>query len=343
MIAAILREEGKRVLAKTTGTKASYILPNGEEIEVYRRGVVSIIEQKKLVKKAFQLNVDCLVAEIMSIHPENHFVETQKLLKPHIIVITNVRRDHTDAMGKTPAEIAAVFTLDITERSTLFILEEENNDIFVNAVKKAGGELISVKKGLPGSIDPEMENHFFSNNISLVNDLCKHLAIGQKTIINGLRKATYDNGEFKVWRCRPAETKKSYYLANAFAANDPESTFHIIIELNKKLPLSRGNLIGLLNLRADRGDRTLQWIEALRNGGSDHFKYIYVIGTHARVVGKKLKNTIILPHKEPEKIMAAIYGNGKDEGSVIFGFGNIKGAGKLLVNHWKKTGEEYGL
>ena len=379
MIASVLREEGKQVLAKTTGTKASYILPGGEEVVVRRRGVVSIIEQKKLVKKAFRLNVECLVAEIMSIHPENHVIEAQRLLKPHIVVLTNVRRDHTGAMCErvrarspyTPAtwwptpkdhrsvknssqknrtfidtiieEIAAVYASDIAEESTLFIPGEENNDIFEKAVKHAGGKLIPVKKGLPARIAPEMKQHFFPDNISLVHAVGKHLAIDKNTIINGLRKTAYDSGEFKVWLTKSEETKKTYYTANAFAANDPESTFHIISELHKQLPVSPGNLIGLLNLRADRGDRTLQWLETLREGGSDHFKQLYLTGTHARAVGRKLKNAVVLQHKEPEKIMAAITRNIVEDEAVIFGFGNIKGAGALLVEHWKKTGVEYGL
>jgi poly-gamma-glutamate synthase PgsB/CapB len=283
------------------------------------------------------------VAEIMSIHPENHFIEAHRLLKPHIVVLTNVRRDHIDSMGKTEDEIANVFALDITKKSTVFILEKENRKIFVSAVKNAGGELICVKKGLPTNIDPQIKKGF-TDNIELVCALCNHLNIDKKTIKSGAKKVNYDIGEFKVWKYRPRETQKTYFLANGFAANDPESTFNIISKVNEIFPSAQGKLVGLLSLRADRGDRTIQWIEALKNGGIDRFKWLYVTGTHAKIVKRRLKRIIILKDKQPEKIMETITNTTNDDnGSVIFGFGNLKGIGDLLINHWNKIGEEYGL
>ncbi len=341
MLVSILKEDGKRVLGKTTGSKAGFILPNGEEIDVRRRGLTSIIEQKGLIKKAANLNADCFVAEIMSIHPENHFIESQRILKPNIVVITNVRRDHIDAMGKTGEEIAGVFALDITKKSTVFIPEKENRDILLTAVKNAGGRLIRVKQGQSDPIQ-SIEKRGFPENIYLVNALCKHLDINPTSIINGLKKVKYDSGAFKVWKHRSKETQKTYFLANGFAANDPESTFNIISKINEIFPSARGKLVGLLSLRVDRGDRTIQWIEALKNGGIDHFKCIYVTGTHAKIVKRKLKKIIILKEKLPGKIMDAVT-NDSDDRAVIFGFGNIKGVGGLLINYWNKIGEEYGL
>ncbi len=289
MLVSILREDGKRVLGKTTGSKATFILPNGDEIDVRRRGLTSIIEQKGLVKRAVNLNADCFVAEIMSIHPENHFIESQRILKPNIVVITNVRRDHIDAMGKTGEEIAGVFSLDISNKSTVFIPEKENREIFINAVTNAGGELIWVKEGLPTNIDPQIKKRGFPRNIELIYALCNHLNINKKAIKNGLKKVRYDIGEFKVWKYRSKETQKMYFLANGFAANDPTSTFDIISKVNEIFPSARGKLVGLLSLRTDRGDRTIQWIEALKNGGLDRFNCIYVTGKHAKIVRRKLR------------------------------------------------------
>jgi poly-gamma-glutamate synthase PgsB/CapB len=343
MLASILREDGKNVIAKTTGSKASFILPDGEESDVPRRGLTSIIEQKGLIKKAANLNADCFVAEIMSIHPENHFIEAHRLLKPNIVVLTNVRCDHIETMGKTEEEIASVFALDITKESTVFIPEKENREIFVSAVKNAGGKLICVKKESPDDIDPQIKTRGFPGNIELVNALCNHLNIDKKNIISGLKKVNYDIGEFKVWKYSTKEKRKTYFLANGFAANDPESTFEIISKLNKIFPFAQGKLVGLLSLRADRGDRTIQWIETLKNGGIDHFKWLYVTGTHAKIVKRKLEKIIILKDKRPEKIMETVTNKTNDDSSVIFGFGNFKGIGSLLIDYWNKIGEEYGI
>ena len=69
LLASVLRESGKKVLAKTTGSRAQYVYPDGSIHDVPRRGIVSILEQKKTLRKAVSLGVDCLVVEIMSVHP----------------------------------------------------------------------------------------------------------------------------------------------------------------------------------------------------------------------------------------------------------------------------------
>jgi len=83
LLVSVFRESGINVLGKTTGSEALYILPNGNEIDVPRLRTVSIIEQKKLLKKAAKIKANCIVAEIMSIHPENHFIESQQILQPN--------------------------------------------------------------------------------------------------------------------------------------------------------------------------------------------------------------------------------------------------------------------
>jgi poly-gamma-glutamate synthase PgsB/CapB len=392
IIASILREDGRKVIAKTTGSQARLVLPDAQEIEVARRGVTSIIEQKRLIKKAAEIKADCLVAEIMSIHPENHYVESQQMLQPHIIVITNVRQDHTEAMGETKDEIAAVLSLDIPSRAKVFIPEKENLPLFEAAVKNAAGELITVQEGISSPLfhhAPELHRKEFPDNLDLVYALGKHLHIDQKVILNGILQARHDIGKFKIWKYHSPETQKTHYFVNGFAANDPESTWQVIAKVKKILPSASDKLIGLLNLRSDRGDRTKQWLESLRRGAFDGFNRIYVTGAHSQIVRRKLKspksrvrelsfrrnlvchqarcwiekrflrNDIlesgrrssvykvlqsvgILKNKPPEAIMQTMLAEIEDQ-SVIFGFGNIKGAGELLVDYWNKIGAAYEL
>lgn len=355
LLASVLREDGRKALAKTTGSQAQYVLPDGREVDISRRGITSIIEQKKLFKKAADVNAGCIIAEIMSIHPENHYIESHQLLKPHIVVITNVRRDHIDAMGKTEEEIASVLSLDIPENAKVFVPEKENRQLFKTAVKNSGGELITVQEGISSPLQhlaqklksqpeadlPPVEKEF-SDNIDLVYALGKHLNISQKNILDGILKVKHDIGKFKIWKYRAQEAQKTHYLVNGFAANDPESTFHVISKVKEILPSASDKLTGLLSLRSDRGDRTVQWIEALKNGACDCFNRIYVTGAHSKIVKRKLKRVHILKNKQPEKIMATIMAETEDQ-AVIFGFGNIVGTGRLLVDYWNEIGEEYGL
>ncbi len=73
----------------------------------------------------YRLLPDCVVAELMSIHRENHVVESQKLLRPHVVVVTNVGLDHTDAMGDTRDEVASVLAECLTPGSDVFVPETE--------------------------------------------------------------------------------------------------------------------------------------------------------------------------------------------------------------------------
>lgn len=345
LLASILREDGRKVLAKTTGSEAKYILPDGSETEVFRRGIPSIIEQKKLLRKAALLEVDCIVAEIMSIHPENHYVESQKILKPNLVAITNIRQDHIDAMGKTKDEIAAVFCHDIPEKSKIFIHEHENSFVFQNAVKKAKGELIVAGKESSSfwmNSSNQKSPIEFSENYDLVFKIADYLNINEQAISNGIRKAKYDIGQPKIWTYKTEEINKTIYFVNGFAANDPDSTFQMISKIKPLLPRIENQFVGLLCLRTDRGDRTVQWIEALNNGAANFFEKVFVQGVHARIVKRKIKWIDLLGSSSPPKMINTIVSQIEDQ-TVIFGFGNIGGIGKKMIEYWNKIGEPYGV
>jgi len=120
LIAAGLRQAGYRVMAKTTGSRPVVIYPDGQEEEIKRRGKPNILEQKKLVRKAAGQKVDYLVSEMMSIQPECLQAETSYLLQPELLVVSNIRLDHLEALGKTKEEIARALTLAFRPQ-TLFI------------------------------------------------------------------------------------------------------------------------------------------------------------------------------------------------------------------------------
>jgi poly-gamma-glutamate synthase PgsB/CapB len=345
LLASVLRESGRTVVAKTTGSQARYIVPNSEERDISRRGMPSIIEQEKVLNLATQFNADCIVAEIMSIHPENHYIESQRLLKPNIVIITNVREDHVEAMGKTKDEIASVLCLDIPHKSTVFIPEKENRPIFQTAVKSAQGKIILAAEGISSALQqdhPDIRREEFPEDIDLVYTVGKHLNIRERVIAKGICQAKHDVGTFNIWEYRPDGGEKTVYLVNAFAANDPESTFSAIARLKGILPLASIELIGLLSLRSDRGDRTVQWIQALKTSEFNLFSKLYVTGAHAEIVKRRLKNVSVIKSKLPEEIMKIIMVDAKG-GCLIFGFGNIVGIGLSLVEYWNDVGEEYGI
>ena len=345
LLFSVLRESGRKVVAKTTGSEARLLLPDGRVVDVPRRSRPSIIEQKIAIKTAVNAGADCIVVEVMSIHPENHIVESQQILKPNVVVVTNVRRDHIDAMGRTEEEVAGVLALGIPQKTVVFIPEEENRPIFQTVAERMGAEIMVVREGFSRSLSeqaPMLDLKLFSENLDLVGALAKYLNIDDKTVMAGIRKATGDIGSLRIWRHRCDESGKAVFFVNGFAANDPDSTWRVLQEVKRVLPDTTGKSVGLLSLRADRGDRTLQWLDVLRDRSSGLFNTLYVTGVHANVFRKKLKEAKVLKNKSPERMTKTVMADA-DDGAVIFGFGNMMGAGRRLVAYWSEIGDAYGI
>ena len=101
LIEAGLRAGGLRVFCKTTGTDPMTIDVEGREEPIHRRGKANIKEQIAILRRAAAQNAQVLVVECMAVHPEYQYAAQHRILKADTVVITNVRRDHTDVMGET--------------------------------------------------------------------------------------------------------------------------------------------------------------------------------------------------------------------------------------------------
>jgi hypothetical protein len=112
--------------------------------------------------------------------------------------------------------------------------------------------------------------------------------------------------------------------------------------VREALPASPERITGLLALRPDRGDRTKQWIDAIRSGDLDCFGRLYVVGGHAHAMKRKLSEVSVLSDDRPEQMMATIMAE-VENGGVLFGCGNFVGTGQQLVNYWERTGTRHGL
>src|SRR5512138_1673782 len=65
LIAGVLREAGIQTLAKTTGSAAMVILPNGEEIPIERRSSPTIMELFNIAKQHLNKDTEAIVFETM--------------------------------------------------------------------------------------------------------------------------------------------------------------------------------------------------------------------------------------------------------------------------------------
>jgi len=338
MIAAALKEAGFTVLAKTTGSKPVLIFPDGREEEITRRGLPTILEQKKLVKRAAELGVRAMVTEMLSIQAECLSIESGFLLQPQILVITNARLDHREEMGWTRSEIARSLSCAIRPGTTSFVLASERCPEFEAAAGRAGAKIITVE-------DTEADS-IFDKDMRLAAAVASYLGVSRARARQGISAAVADFGSLKAWEVELGIPPATWTLVSAFAANEPESSRLVLGHLQSKLALAGRPLVGILNFRADRGDRTRQWLDAHRQGFFSGFRSLYVVGAHvhSRLIRKRTGPPALIPLPDcaPRVIMDKI---ASIEGAapVLIGLGNIGGAGGALVEYWEKIGRPRAL
>ena len=374
LIAAALRESGRRIMAKTTGSKPVLIYPDGREQEIARRGWPTILEGKKLLKEAARSGADVLVAELMSIRPDCLAAETGGILRPQHLVITNARLDHMDEMGRTRAEIAKSLAAAVMADSHVYVLDEEMHEEFGTAVAGKGARLIRVMspnfresrdpdaavKKVP---DPALQGDFdiredpppfasaaaasriddFEENVRLALAVAKGAGMDETVSYRGMAKRRADFGGLKVWRADLGNPLRTWHLASAFAANEPESTRRALDAVRSMVSFRDKTIIGLLNFRPDRGERTRQWLKAVEGGFFHGFDRLFFLGAHVhslrvrRLCRSSHFQAAVISGRNPEKIMMSIASLTEGE-AILIGMGNIGGLGEKMVNHWESTG-----
>ena len=348
LIAGILRENGRKVLAKTTGSRSVMIFPDGSEKEILRRGQPSILEGKDVLRAAAQMGAQALVVEMMGIQPEMMRVETVKMFRPHILVITNVRLDHQEQMGASKEDIAASFALAVPKKCTVFVQEKKFIQTFEEKANRVNSKIFRAPEAInQKSIDKGNLETFYERDVHLSLFVAEYLDIDRNVALSGINKSQGDIGSLKAWMSKDSTLPKDCCFISAFAANEPESTSVVLDYLKKKDVLRGKKRTALLSFRKDRGDRTLQWLRALEGGFLSEFDRIFLLGEHAGVVLKKIKSVskgqdfIVRTAGSPAEIMRdAVF---QDEESVVVGMGNMVGFGHKLVQYWDTIGEPCDL
>ncbi|MCK4336665.1 MAG: poly-gamma-glutamate synthase PgsB, partial [Candidatus Aminicenantes bacterium] len=195
LIAGALNASGLPAAAKTTGSRPVFISPDGAETVLFRRGLPSILEGKRFIKMALETSAQSFVAEMMSIRPETLNTESLSILRPQILVITNVRMDHMEHMGYTAGEIAKSFAAAVPFHGTVFVTEEELFPVFEETARQRGSRIICVpkipqiriSKEIVSGLDQEWEQ-----NIRLTRGVGQFLELEDRSINAGMLKSNPD-------------------------------------------------------------------------------------------------------------------------------------------------------
>ena len=340
LIAAGLRAGGVRTLAKTTGTLARVIFPDGTEYPVFRPARANIIEQLRIARLAAQQHVDALVIECMALNPQRQSLCELKLVRSTHGVITNARADHLDVMGPTARDVARALAGTVPVRGRLFTAEQTHLPVFIEAAQDRGSEVVPIVDDAVAAVSWDELDRFsyveHPENVALALRVCAELGVERHIALQGMWAANPDPGVMKVFQA--AEGPKQLVFVNGFAANDPESTGKIW-DMMVARHANYEQRIAVVNCRSDRPDRSVQLAEAVGTWQrADHY---FLTGTATDVfrrvaASRGLSTTTMTPMDgAPARDIAQAIWQRANTSAMVMGMGNTAGPGMDLVDYFE--------
>jgi poly-gamma-glutamate synthase PgsB/CapB len=260
LIWGALREAGIPAVAKTTGTAARLLLPDGSECPVRRLAPPSIREQLWLLRRAHRAGARAVVAECMAIQPELQWVSERDMVSATIAVVTNVRTDHTDAMGSALDQIAETLANTTPANGILVVGDRRFLPVFERRAAALGTRVVAAA---PGDQGDGSNSGWEQANRAVALAVTRHLGIPDPVALDGMRKAQADPGAVKVGTALVGNRQVRFI--DATAANDPESLALLLDGTREHRKVASadgadawhgtGTFIAVYNHRDDRGTR----------------------------------------------------------------------------------------
>jgi len=198
LIAAGLRAHGVRTVAKTTGTLARLILPNGRELPVYRPAKPNIIEQLAIVRAASDQKAEALVIECMALQPQLQSLSERKMIRATHGVLTNARPDHLDVMGPSDDDVALALAGSVPKDAKMFTAEVRRLSAIQAAAEDRNSELIAVGPEDVKNVSDDVMSGFsyleHKENVALALKVLKSLDIPEEVATAGMHAADLTPG-----------------------------------------------------------------------------------------------------------------------------------------------------
>lgn len=330
---SILREAGYNVVGKTTGTDARLLYWNqDEEIPIIRKPQgANIGEQRGIIKQTVKSGANAIVNECMAVNPDYQKVFQKDLLKANIGAIVNVMEDHMDVLGPTLDEVAESFVATIPKNGHLIVLKDHYEELFKEEAEKRNTEIIIAD---PTEISEEYLKSFpyliFAENVAIALGISRVLGIDDDIAYRGMLKALPDSGAVDIIFYESNNTNNTF--VNAFAANEPTSSKAILKKIEASGYEYQSKVI-LLNCRADRVDRTRQFVQDFLP--EIQFDALICTGKSTHMVTEFMKDRnetyINLEGKDNEDVLNEIFKISND--ILLFCVGNIHGPGKTIIQY----------
>ncbi len=318
MAASVLNTAGIRAYAKTTGSEARWVFPDGAERSCRREGrPANIMEQLPFVRLAVRGKAQAIVVECMAQRPENQRLMADRLIRPTHVLMTNAYVDHVEEIGRTEEETIAVLCQSVPEESTV-IAHDPRFGLY-------GQKLVTAEGDFPPEAFSQCGFPVHEDNVRLVMTLARELGICAEDAVRGIRQAKPDIGMVKEVRL------EGVCVRNAFAANDYVSFAEAMEECALQGPYTL-----LYHHREDRSYRLEAFARALRD--SEHPpERIGVMGDN-KAWSARYWNRVT--HVPTEQVTDAAAWVKQVRGQVLCA-GNIKGEGRRLMEQLIKEAQEH--
>ncbi len=347
LLASGLREAGIVTCAKTTGTLARFILPDGRELPIFRPAGPNVIEQKRIVATAAAHGAEALVVECMALQPELQALCELKMLRATHGVITNARPDHLDVMGPGPTDVARALAGMTPVAGKLFTAEHEHLQIFKQASEDRGSQLVHVDAEAIARIRPEELEPFayteHADNVALALAVLEDLGVEREVALRGMWKTKPDPGALTEFALD--FFGRHMVFVNGFAANDPVSTAQLWHQALERHP-ALATRIAIFNCRADRPDRSMQLGEEFARWTPADFVVLMGSGTYlfaqsAIRNGYDSGRLVFAEELDVEELFEHIVSL-VESSALVMGMGNIGGEGLPLTRYFRNRAQPEG-
>lgn len=334
-IHAGLSSGNRKVLAKVTGEIPTLILPGGQKEEIHRSGRARIQEQFRTIRKAASLKVDGLVLECMAIDPKLQRTVT-RFFHPDIFILTNIRDDHQEKMGRTRDKQAGNFLKNLPPESHILTADQRFSDQ-IKGIANTHKSKFSMPVALTSEEEELIPGYIFQPNVALALSACLLANIPRQTAFDAILEWIHE--EVPDWNTMVPPIQISDRFINAFSVNDPESLNDF---LHKSLPEFRpGKKIRLIfNTRRDRPLRTKIFCQWIREN-QQKIQSVFFTGDHAlygfRVLfalRKKMELRVIYRYRFDRDFRETI--RNAPPGEAFVGIGNIAGIGYRIIEEFKR-------
>lgn len=315
-VAGLLAARGMRVLAKTTGDRPEYILPDGKVVPITRRGPANIREHAAALGKAAAIGADALVVEGMALQPETIWFSERMLRATHAGV-TNTRPDHGETMGSGREGVLNTLRHMFPLRGELFTCAEEGAEEI---------RVLAARAGVPCTVVPAP---LADQAMPLARAVTARILEGDVPL-PALTPASA--GPPRAFAVR-AGGGASLFLYDFLSANDVFSSRLLLDACVEAEGVPR---VALLATRADRPARTREFVSWLAE--EKRFEAVALMGSHAGYAAFRLiragrgKDLLrVRPWLHPDALCRELLRWAEKRGgrgAAVFALGNTHGYGE---------------